>query len=70
MKPKRKKSLVGYIYKCEFHKVLYWQDDEWINIAEDFMPFKHKRCENKEDKHCGCSKEHPVQKVRLTIEEI
>jgi hypothetical protein len=67
---KRKKSLVGYIYSCEFSKVLYWQDGEWIGIDEDVMPFKHKRAENKDDKICGCGKKHPITKVRITIEEL
>ncbi len=38
----KKKSLVGYIYKCEFNDVLYWQDNQWIAINEDFTPFKNK----------------------------
>ena len=67
---KRKKSLVAYIYKCEFYNVLYWQDDEWVAISEDYMPFKHKRTEVEEQKVCSCPGKHPMQKVRITIEEI
>ena len=66
----KKKSLVGYIYKCEFKDVLYWQDKEWIGICEDFMPFRHKRVEHQVEKVCSCGGKHPIQKVRITIEEI
>ena len=70
MKTQKRKALVGYIYKCEFNDVLCWQDGEWMMINEDVMPFKHRRSKNKDDKVCGCPKKHPMQKIRLTLEEI
>ena len=66
----KKKSLVGYIYKCEFREILYWEDGEWMKISEDFAPFKHKRIENESDRLCGEHQEHGMQKVRITIEEL
>jgi len=67
---KKRKSLVGYIYSCEFKDVLCWQDGEWIAINEDLMPFRHKRAESNDNKICGCGKGHTVQKIKVTIEEI
>lgn len=67
---KRKKSFIGYIYKYEFDDVFYWQNDEWLSINKYYMPLKNKWHEIKENEYCGRLKKVPIQKVRISIEEI
>lgn len=65
-KVKRKKSLAGYIWECEFMDVLIKDENNSIKIDELYMPTTQKTL--LETGHCNCGKNCKMVKVRITIE--
>lgn len=65
----RKKSLVGWIWKCEFKDVLKKSEGGDIFINEDVAPVAKERFLDLGK--CACVRgNHPKIQVRITIEEI
>lgn len=64
---KKKKSLVGWIWKCEFNRVLK-KDSGYILIDEGFSP--QTTSHRLEQDNCGCGGNHPKQKICITLKEL
>ena len=64
---KKKKSLIGWVWKCEFNKVFKKQDGD-ILIDDGFSP--QTTSARLEQGNCGCGGNHPKQKIKITIEEL
>jgi len=64
---KRKKSLVGWIWQCEFSSILVEKDGD-ILLCDDYLP--QTTLSRLDGGNCNCGRNHKRQKVRITIEEI
>ena len=67
MPKQKKKSFIGWIWKCEFNKVIRKVDGS-ILINDSFSP--QTTASRLDLGGCDCGGDHPKQKILITIQEV